>query len=107
MEELTLAVPAFNLTEEGRAAMTAVLSGPMPKSEPVHLAFPVAVVGFIVASILCGLAQKASTLHRLRLDQRGRDERNETVCDRGADSQVDQCQFQLRALASQVVEAGA
>jgi hypothetical protein len=40
-EPLVLSMPMFRFTEEGRASMTEVLKGPMPKAEPVPLAMPV------------------------------------------------------------------
>src|SRR5512133_373834 len=56
-------------------------------------------------NILRGLAEEAGALHRLRLHQRRRDERNEAVSDRSAHRQVDQGQLKLGSLAGEVVEA--
>ena len=82
------------------------LIGVVGSQRNLRRADQVKIIFFEMVDVLCGLPEEAGTLHRLCLDQSGRDERYEAVPDRGIHREIDQGQLEFGALAGEVVEAG-
>ncbi|HEX8191037.1 MAG TPA: M14 family zinc carboxypeptidase [Pyrinomonadaceae bacterium] len=70
-EPVALSMPMFRFTEEGRAAMTGVLSGPLPKSEPVWLAMPVTRKGGEAAPSIGGVTGRAQVAYVIPYERNG------------------------------------
>ena len=110
-----LAVGAGLAAEAGRPAGVAPRAG----GEVEHLlgvhagqrhlggADEVEVVALDPVDLLVVLAEEAGALHRLGLDQRGRDDRGEAGGDGAADRQLGERELEQRARAGEEVEAGA
>lgn len=70
-EPVTLAAPLYNFTEEGRAALTGVLSGTSPKAEPVPLAMPVVRRGGEAAPSVGGVTGRAQVAYIIPYERNG------------------------------------
>ncbi|HEX8148270.1 MAG TPA: M14 family zinc carboxypeptidase [Pyrinomonadaceae bacterium] len=70
-EPVALSMPMFRFTEEGRAALTGAPSGPLPKSEPVWLAMPVARKGGEAAPAVGGVTGRAQVAYVIPYERNG------------------------------------